>query len=1508
MDIRKASQSKPARPEERSTVSQQKELLRQFGIDPDRPDVQALVHQHGHTLYLALEGSTAPLEILNGKTAAVTVGTASRVSGLKKHWPLPAGFGELALALVRVAPVQSLPLLRVAIDWPMNPRTYAAVDEALANALEADAQRKFTTTMTHAAVTTTTATTTALTTGTQTAPVSAKAPGTLEIAMPPTDTSATDGSGEQSHTSSETSRTEISQSASEESAQAEALEKLNEEVKTMMWAAIKHDDPLKARAALMRAPLLNAPVFNGFSPLTQAAVWGQLKVVDYLLQHPDINPNLADKDGYTALHAALQGGRIDTVKRLLKEPSVRRYLPSSSGATPFFTAIEHGCLPGARLLLAEEQSLPLALRAHVIRATDDGLEPFHVTCRRGPLQTVQWLLAQPEILKPKGRDRTLVALLNLPTKAGDTPLLLAAGAGETEVVTFLLKHQGVQVNAVNRLGFTPLLRAIKSGHLETAKLLLASGATLDHRTNDGCGPLHLAAGSGNDKMVQWLLGLSEIRKVKGKRRSLAFVLNEAGPSGRTPLHFAVRSNFREKLVQLLLQQPDIRPNKADGDGITPLHDSAKALEVKAARLLLAHPSIEVNRLCKKGESAIFHVVRHCLDDRGSSLELAQLLVQHKAEINKLNNDRVTPLLQACLDDEPDMVGWLLDRPELLVRDGKALTMASVLNDTSLHTPLLHAAILNTPLMHESVGGDEAIYVLEILLDERGMDVNLMDASGHTPLHVVAKAGFKRKAALLLAHPDIQVDARRAGKPSGDTALHVAIQHGHVDVAEALVDTGADIDKLGSGGKTLLHLASLSGSADTAKWVLQQLAYPLPGGGLRDIPSLLNAAFDDEGSTPLHVAVAEGHTGTVELLLKQPGMDPNQRRRDQRASLHMAATQGLANLLGALLVHADPRTADGNGDTPLHMAAWAGACDCIELLLSCGIDLHRKNAQGDTALHRAVLPDRVDVDTVRHGAVKREAKEAVQLLLNRGADVYLTNHEGHTALHLAALHGHSDALGVLLAHPAIQGPQGQTRALSAVLNARDVSGDALLHLAALGEPKTLQLLLGVDGIDVNAVNAKGHAPLHIACANGAPEMAAGLLAHPSTNPALTGPYGYNALQIALVHHDMDFELFVDAFRDAMPRTAFRALIEMPNVWGVRLASIAAQLDMDDDAIKAVTSAPRAKVAGLPSSTNRRGWVLVGGQQSVVQRQEILQMGEKAGMQMQSHGDGDQDLTWQGLNSLPIARGDTVVCFFRVSMDLEIEGEMLTLGRNQKAPRTEVIRLLYEKGATRVLFVDRRDVIHLDDLDGDDGDFVWGPLSCRLNKDPYLVHPVPPEVGHPALDYTCVLGHEDVTQMLSNAAKWWLADLGKEPSADRELSRRSVLPRSTFSWNPKKEALKIKSFASASLSTLKQLSGAALDQARFERLLLQAVAPFSEAIGKLLKADPLLCKLQDHEGRTVLHHVCVLNKARAAAVLLEHGADPNVRSKSGRTAMQLAVDGGHSEVVALLQKHARKSPSS
>jgi len=76
--------------------------------------------------------------------------------------------------------------------------------------------------------------------------------------------------------------------------------------------------------------------------LLAACFYDHDSVVSILLAHPDINPNLKEKDGYTPFWRACFSGRTSCVRLLLQDQRVMVNEPNNGGATPLLCAAYFG--------------------------------------------------------------------------------------------------------------------------------------------------------------------------------------------------------------------------------------------------------------------------------------------------------------------------------------------------------------------------------------------------------------------------------------------------------------------------------------------------------------------------------------------------------------------------------------------------------------------------------------------------------------------------------------------------------------------------------------------------------------------------------------------------------------------------------------------------------------------------------------------------------------------------------------------------------------------------------------------------------------------------------------------------------------------------------------------------------------------------------------------------------------------------------------------------------------
>ncbi|KAI5621428.1 ankyrin repeat and SOCS box protein 9 [Silurus asotus] len=172
----------------------------------------------------------------------------------------------------------------------------------------------------------------------------------------------------------------------------------------------------------------------------------------------------------------------------------------------------------------------------------------------------------------------------------------------------------------------------------------------------------------------------------------------------------------------------------------------------------------------------------------------------------------------------------------------------------------------------------------------------------------------------------------------------------------------------------------------------------------------------DGITPLHEACLGGHVSCAKLLLEH-GADANAVSLEGATPLLNACFSGNTALLRLLLKHSSVHHPAHLRNSPIHFAAKQGHTDCVELLLSCGMDIDMELEEVGTPLYCAcetrstecvekllILGANVQcgrgLDTPLHAAVRVSGNMEVALLLEHGAERKCSNSEGKTPMDLA----------------------------------------------------------------------------------------------------------------------------------------------------------------------------------------------------------------------------------------------------------------------------------------------------------------------------------------------------------------------------------------------------------------------------------------------------------------------------------------------------------------------------
>lgn len=149
---------------------------------------------------------------------------------------------------------------------------------------------------------------------------------------------------------------------------------------------------------------------------------------------------------------------------------------------------------------------------------------------------------------------------------------------------------------------------------------------------------------------------------------------------------------------------------------------------------------------------------------------------------------------------------------------------------------------------------------------RGFDANTLNPQGQHGLLIAIKEPSLKVAQLLVSAPKVDLNILSA---SGESPLMLAALKGELDLAEKMVKKGADINKT---GWTPLHYAASNGHVGIIKLLLENHAYI--------------DAESPNGTTPLMMASLYGSPQAVKLLIDE-GADPSLKNQQGLTALEFA---------------------------------------------------------------------------------------------------------------------------------------------------------------------------------------------------------------------------------------------------------------------------------------------------------------------------------------------------------------------------------------------------------------------------------------------------------------------------------------------------------------------------------------------------------------------------------------------------------------------------------------------
>ena len=461
----------------------------------------------------------------------------------------------------------------------------------------------------------------------------------------------------------------------------------------------------------------------------------------------------------------------------------------------------------------------------------------------------------------------------------------------------LLIAAGADVNNGSEL---PLVSSVKKGTVTCTKTLLKAGADVNCRYKEENTPLMAAVEVSNEVVVDLLL--KEGAEINAKNSNEETALYMVVAQGHTE---SCREPFDNEKIEsynnivYLLLQAGAQVNESIWDVRT------------TTSQLNARELLTTNSLC----------ILKLLEAAGA--DLRNRVVKNNGSLQDLAKNKIR---------------------EYLIQNHPGKNLYVTIQELPLPS-IIHAYLLLYTLqkIDANLNNDEKDLLLKtsdgdfeqvLNLIEDGVDVNVQDENGMTPLMIASQAGNEHLVEeLIKAGAGVNIKTYL-----GDTALIYATENNQIECIRKLLTSEANINVQGDKGNTALIYTVDGLNQDCFQALIERDA----------IPDIQN----DNGDTALQLAILRNSSYCFGKLMKA-GANVNLVCNGKKSALRIAIIDEKVNFMTQLIgAGVDVNEVYSDNSTALITAVSLERVECIKTLISAGTDLNMQANYGTTALRFA----------------------------------------------------------------------------------------------------------------------------------------------------------------------------------------------------------------------------------------------------------------------------------------------------------------------------------------------------------------------------------------------------------------------------------------------------------------------------------------------------------------------------------------------------------------------------